>query len=121
LKTPPRPCPAGKKTHTYYGRGYAQLTHFRNYQLLSERLGLGDQLIHFSERANQPDISYNILSVGMREGLFTGHRLRNYISGPKCDYRSARAIINPGGKLTYDLGQELATIFEEVFEASVIS
>ena len=121
LKTPPRPCPAGKKTHTYYGRGYAQLTHFGNYQLLSERLGLGDQLVHFTERANQPDISYNILSVGMREGLFTGRRLRNYISGPRCDYRSARAIINPGDKLTYDLGHDLATIFEEIFEASVIS
>jgi hypothetical protein len=121
LKKPAQPCPAGKKTHTYYGRGYAQLTHFGNYQKLSDRLGLGDQLLHFPERANQPDISYNIMSVGMREGLFTTRRLADYISGTRCDYRSARAIINPGDQVTYSLGNELATIFEDIFEASVIS
>jgi putative chitinase len=120
LKKLKQPCPAGKKTHTYYGRGYAQLTHFGNYQKLSEKLGLGEQLIHYPERANQPDIAYSIMSVGMREGLFTGHRLGSYISEGKCDYRTARDIINPGDTPTYELGKELATIFEDIFEASVI-
>ena len=81
LKRPKQPCPAGKTTHTYYGRGYAQLTHFGNYQKLSERLGLGEQLIHFPERANRPDIAYKIMSVGMREGLFTGHSIRIFPRG----------------------------------------
>jgi len=121
LRKPAQPCPAGKKTHTYYGRGYVQLTHLRNYKKLSDRLGLGDQLVHFPERAIQPDISYNVMSVGMREGLFTRHRLSDYISGKRCDYRSARAIINPRDQITYELGNELATIFEEIFETSVIS
>jgi putative chitinase len=121
LKKPAQPCPAGKKTHTYFGRGYAQLTHFGNYVKLSDKLNLGDRLVHFTELANDPPISYRIMSVGMREGLFTGAKLGDFISGAKCDYRSARAIINPGDQVTFALGNELATIFEEIFEASVIA
>jgi len=121
VKKPAQLCPAGKKTHAYFGRGYAQLTHFGNYQTLSDRLGLGDQLVHFPERANEPDISYKIMSLGMREGLFTRHKLSDYISEARCDYRSARDIINPGDQVTYVLGEELATIFEDLFEASAIN
>jgi hypothetical protein len=39
---PPTPCPAApanaKKTHTYYGRGYVQLTFLDNYRTVSKSL-----------------------------------------------------------------------------------
>src|SRR5947208_14510667 len=38
-------CPAGKKSHTYYGRGYVQLTHAGNYKKLGVELGLGEFLL----------------------------------------------------------------------------
>ena len=117
---PPRPCPSGNKTHTYYGRGYVQLTRDSNYQSMSQRLGRGEELIHFPERVMQPDLAYTIMSVGMREGSFTRHKLSDFISGTKCDYRSARLIINPADTSTFDTGRNFATIFEGILEASVI-
>ncbi len=78
----------------YYGRGYCQLTWLGNYLRLGQALGLGDTLAVTPDRAMEPDIAYQILSRGMREGLFTGHRLGEFISGSVCDYVQARRIVN---------------------------
>jgi len=116
---PPLLCPNGKKTHTYYGRGYVQITHKDNYKSLGKQIGLGDQLVHAPERALDPDVAYSIMSVGMRQGLFTGDKLSDYINNVKCDYSSARKIINPGDTGTYGMIAKYAEKFQCMLEASL--
>lgn len=89
---PAQPCPAGKTFHTYYGRGYVQLTGIDNYRAMSKVTGL--DLVHSPERVLDPDTAYQIMSHGMRNGTFTGARLSQYIQGPVCNYYDARNIIN---------------------------
>ena len=38
--------------------------------------------------------AYRIMSIGMREGVFTGKTLSAYLAGDKTDYVNARRIIN---------------------------
>ena len=89
-KCPPQPCPAdptnAAKTHTYYGRGYVQLTHFDTYVSTSRLLfregvlTAEDQLVHFPEKVMDEDIAYLIISVGLREGkFFTTQKLSQFI------------------------------------------
>lgn len=81
-------------TNTYYGRGYVQLTWKYNYDKVGRALGMGNALVLHPEQALQPATAYDILSLGMRTGLFTGKKLADYISPTKCDYVNARRIIN---------------------------
>jgi hypothetical protein len=81
-------------TNRYYGRGFVQLTHKQNYATMSANLGLGDQLVIYPEKALDPEIAYNIMSYGMRNGSFRNKALRDFISASKCDYCGARDIIN---------------------------
>jgi putative chitinase len=119
--SPPGLCPAGELAHTYYGRGYVQLTHRGNYGAVSRRLGLGDELVHFPDHALDPDTSYNILSTGMREGLFTGRGLAQFIDSNRgrVDYRGARAIVNPNDTATFTTGRTFARNFETLLDASL--
>ena len=78
--------------HTYYGRGYVQLTWDYNYKAMSNPTGR-DLLAH-PEAVLEPEIAYRIMSYGMRNGSFTGAKLGKYIKGTKCDYVNARRIIN---------------------------
>jgi putative chitinase len=87
-------CPAGKSTHTYYGRGYVQLTHAGNYKKLGVELGWGEYLLHHPEKVMEPDLAYRIMSYGMRHGSFTGRKLSDFLNKSKTDYFHARSIIN---------------------------
>jgi hypothetical protein len=80
----------------YRGRGYVQITGRGNYAKMTRVLGLGPDadLVQDPEQALRPAISYQIMSVGMRKGLFTGKKLADYIGPQGCDYRNARRIIN---------------------------
>jgi predicted chitinase len=78
--------------HTYYGRGYVQLTWAGNYRSMG--IALGIDLYNNPDLAMKPDVAYQIMSRGMRKGSFTGVGLSHYINGDKCDYRFARKIIN---------------------------
>ncbi len=76
----------------YKGRGYVQITGRANYRKFSQRLSVvmvGNPLL-----ALDPPTSYKIASLGMRQGLFTGKALLDYIHDSACDYRNARRIIN---------------------------
>lgn len=85
----------GKKyTHTYYGRGYVQLTLPGNYSEVSKKLGLGDELLIRPDGVLEPDLAYKIMSLGMRKGWFRGKKLSDYINGRTTDYKNARNIIN---------------------------
>lgn len=97
----------------YYGRGYVQLTWDYNYKNMGERLGLGDSLLKDPELVLQPDISYRIMSLGMREGLFRRtHTLSKYLNEKQTDYFNARHIINnaPKERPTKDTGKTPAQL-----------
>jgi hypothetical protein len=95
----------GKKyANIYYGRGYVQLTWKINYITLGQALGLGDDLAKNPEDALDPDIAYDVMSYGMRNGSFSpGNNLSKYINAITCDYEGARRIIN---------GQDVAVLIE---------
>ncbi len=114
--TPAQPCPAGKTSHTYWGRGYVQITGRDNYAKMSKRLGMGDTLLHAPERVMEPEMAYQIMSVGMREGLFTGKKLSDFINWKKLNYFDARNIINPADTSTFPVAERFAKGFQEILE-----
>lgn len=99
--------------HRYYGRGYIQLTWSGNYRAMG--IALGIDLYLEPDLALHPDIAYEIMSRGMRRGLFTGVGLGRYINSERCDYRSARKIIN--GQDCADRIAGYAEVFEHIFTA----
>jgi hypothetical protein len=83
-----------ERTNIYYGRGYVQLTWQANYFRLGQALGLGRALVEEPERALEPATAYEILSIGMRGGMFTGRRLAVYVNAASADYVGARRVVN---------------------------
>ncbi len=77
---------------TYYGRGYVQLTWKYNYDKMGRLLKI--DLINNPELATDPGIAYEIMIIGMVNGLFTGRSLSDYLNPDKTDYYTARRIIN---------------------------
>lgn len=77
---------------TWLGRGLVQLTHRRNYEAMSEVIGI--DLVAQPERAMEPQVSAAILIEGMLRGSFTGRRLSQYFDTRRADWAGARAIIN---------------------------
>lgn len=51
----------------YFGRGFIQLTHLRNYKTIGERIGLGDSLAAKPEIASKPEISAKILAAFFKD------------------------------------------------------
>lgn len=95
----------------YYGRGYIQLTWQRNYA----KFGLAEK----PDKALEPDTAYMIAARGMREGLFTGKRLSDYITDGDVDYVNARKIVNG-----LDRANDIAAIaekFERILKASLVT
>ncbi|MCK4493116.1 MAG: LysM peptidoglycan-binding domain-containing protein [Methylococcales bacterium] len=78
--------------YKYRGRGFVQITWQKNYKKLGDVLG--HDLVKYPEKALDPTIAYQIMSYGMRHGIFTGRRLSHYLSDSHTDYRNARKIIN---------------------------
>jgi hypothetical protein len=84
----------GQHQNRYYGRGYVQLTWKDNYLALGRAIGQGDALLIQPELALTPAVAYRVMSIGMRQGLFTGKKLASYIAAGRADYVGARRIIN---------------------------
>lgn len=70
----------------YYGRGYVQITWKKNY----EKFGIEND----PDAALEPEMAYRILSKGMRDGLFTGKKIGDYINEQRADYVNARRVVN---------------------------
>lgn len=51
----------------YYGRGFIQLTHLRNYQKVGARIGMGDQLVKNPELASKPEIAARVLAAFFKD------------------------------------------------------
>jgi len=77
---------------TYYGRGYVQLTWRSNYAKFSPITGA--DLVWHADRALETPIAQKVITIGMRDGKFTGVGLRRYINANKCDFYNARRIVN---------------------------
>ena len=76
----------------YFGRGDVQLTWLDNYKEFSKLLSV--DLINHPDLADDPKIAYEIMSLGMRKGLFTGVGLSHYFNDTANDAVNARKIIN---------------------------
>lgn len=76
----------------YYGRGYVQLTHERNYKVMGEAFGI--DLLNNPDKALDPVLAANILVYGMINGSFTGRRLSQYINQSSVDFVNARRVVN---------------------------
>jgi len=87
----------------FYGRGYVQLTWRKNY----EKFGIADD----PDSALEPEVAYDVLSRGMKFGMFTGHGISEFINDDHTDYVNARRVVNG-----LDKAQDIAKIARR-FEA----
>ena len=101
--------------YKYRGRGFVQITWQKNYKKLGKVLG--HDLVNHPEKALDPVIAYQIMSYGMRFGIFTGRRLNHYLTDEFTDYRNARKIINGLDKATRI--KHYAENFEKVLRTAV--
>ncbi|BDS13045.1 glycoside hydrolase family 19 protein [Aureispira anguillae] len=76
----------------YWGRGFVQLTHQKNYRKMSDFLGV--DLVKNPSLALDPNNAAKILVYGMLNGLFTRQRLSQYINGSIVDFYQARKTVN---------------------------
>ena len=93
-----------KPYYPWYGRGLVQLTWDYNYA----KYGIKDS----PDKALDWGVALNVLFDGMIKGIFTGKKLGDYITEDKCDYVSARRIINGTDK-----AKEIAAIAENFRDA----
>jgi|GEM_PF-6852315 len=97
----------------WFGRGYVQLTHERNYRKAQEELG-----VPFHDNpatALESGPAAKVLVFGSMEGWFTGKKIGDYITLQKSDFRSARRVINGTDKAT-EIAR-LAKDYDEALEA----
>lgn len=98
-----------KNGHSYYGRGFPQLTHGDNYKNASSVVGI--DLYADPDKALDPHISAKLMIHGMVNGTFRkGHSLGKYISDTKRDYVGAREIINGDKNKSMKMGKVQTTI-----------
>jgi hypothetical protein len=80
--------------HSYYGRGYVQLTHGVNYIRAGKELGLGSALYDDPDRVLDVGMGARIIVEGMVEGWFTKYDLTDFFSRGEQEWYNARQIIN---------------------------
>ena len=82
-----------KYWHTgFYGRGFVQLTHKRNYEKFAEITGV--DIVSEPEKAMELEVSAHILVYGMLYGSFTGRKLSDYFTAQFSRWKEARRIVN---------------------------
>ncbi|MFZ1320076.1 MAG: glycoside hydrolase family 19 protein [Ignavibacteria bacterium] len=84
--------PHAKTGQIYYGRGLCQLTWHYNYESFTKILGV--DLLNKPDLALEPRNSVDILMIGMRDGIFTRHKLNMYFDKDTTDWVGARRIVN---------------------------
>ncbi len=76
----------------YRGRGFVQITGRANYAKFSTILEI--DLVGNPDLALSDDAAAKIIVIGMRDGVFTGHKLSNYFEPGSSDWIGARYIVN---------------------------
>lgn len=106
---------------SWLGRGYPQLTHKTNYEKASKIVGV--DLVANPERMLEPEIAAEVMVVSMRDGGFTGKKLRDFIdlsddsdAIDRREYLKARAVVN--GKDRASEIADLAIGYERALRAS---
>lgn len=51
----------------YFGRGFIQLTHLRNYKKIGERIGVGDELVRHPDLAASPEVAARVLAAFFKD------------------------------------------------------
>lgn len=72
----------------YFGRGFIQLTHLRNYRLIGERIGVGENLVKNPELASEPETAAKVLAAYFKD--FGIAKL-----AAQGEFVQARSLINP--------------------------
>jgi hypothetical protein len=72
----------------YYGRGFIQLTHLRNYRIIGERIGMGEELAKHPELASTPEVAAKVLAA-----FFKDNNIANLAS--RGQFIAARMPVNP--------------------------
>lgn len=100
----------------FHGRGYVQLTGRRNYRVLGERIAVDLEVD--PDKALEAETAARIMTIGMREGLFTGRKLGDYFPPDgQPQWVEARRIIN-GLDRAHDVAA-YAQMFYSAFQASL--
>lgn len=106
--------------YPWYGRGHVQLTWEENYVKADKRLGLGGALVKNADLALDPEVSAEILVLGMLEGWFSGdkkgrHTLERHITtGTLAQFKQARRIVNLMDKADLIAGH--AIVYQEALK-----
>lgn len=72
----------------YFGRGFIQITHLRNYRTIGQRIGMGDRLVKNPDLASDPEVAAKILAA-----FFKDNNVASLASNG--DFVDAREPINP--------------------------
>ncbi len=72
----------------FFGRGFIQITHLRNYRKIGERIGMGDSLVRNPELASGPEIAAKILAAFFKDNNVANLASQGY-------FVAAREPINP--------------------------
>ena len=83
----------------YKGRGFVQITGRFNYEKFGKILNV--DLINTPELALLPEYAFDIMVIGMTNGIFTGKKFSDYFNAKQDDWLNARRIINGIDKATY--------------------
>ena len=99
--------------YPYYGRGFVQLTWKDNYARFSKLVHA--DLVEHPDLALYPKYASYILVKGMKDGLFTGKKLDDYLDSDTMnfDFTGARHIINGNDK-----AHTIASIAKEILHDS---
>lgn len=105
----------------YYGRGYVQTTWDYNYKTLSTMVRHPDgsfaDLYHNPELLLECDYSSQATLFGMRDGIYTGKRLTDYLDRELPDFVGARRVINGTDKA--DLIAGYAQVFWDAVNLAI--
>ncbi|MBI2315369.1 hypothetical protein HYU93_04940 [Candidatus Daviesbacteria bacterium] len=85
----------------YFGRGFIQITHLRNYRQIGERIGMGDKLAKDPQLATDPEVAAKILAAFFKDNNVANLASQGY-------FVAARNPVNPdrNGYLIADLANK---------------
>ena len=85
-----------KKYYPYIGYGFVQITWLANYKkmqpVIQDRFGV--DVVKNPELFLRTDIAAFTIVYGMKNAMFTSHKLSDHINDKKIDYAGARKIVN---------------------------